>query len=87
MAPIPVAKLALSPADAPAKSALRELNGSLYLLAANKSKEPQSVRFSGAPLSGRQEVSYETHSAAVEANMLADDFSSFGVHLYESDKR
>ena len=88
MAPIPVAKLALSPADAPVEFALRELNGSLYLLAANKSKEPQSVRFSGAPLAGRQaKVLYETHSAAVEGDTLADDFSSFGVHLYELDKR
>ncbi len=88
MAPIPAAKLALSPADAPVEFALRELNGSLYLLAANKSKEPQSVRFSGAMLAGRQaKVLYEILATAVEGDTLADDFSPFGVHLYELDKR
>jgi hypothetical protein len=88
MAPAPAAKITLSPADAPVEFALRESNGKLYLLTANKSDRPQSVRFSGAPLAGRQaKVLYETHSAAVEGDTLADDFSPFAVHLYALDKR
>jgi hypothetical protein len=55
----------------------------LYLIAANKSPQPQSVRFSGGALSGRRaKVLHETHSAAVQANSLADEFPAFGVHLY-----
>ena len=87
MAPAPAAKLTLSPADAPVEFALRESNGKLYLLAANKSDRPQSVRFTGAPLAGRRaKVLYETHSAALEGDTLAADFAPFAVHLYELDK-
>ena len=88
MAPAPAAKLTLSPADAPVEFALRESNGKLYLLTANKSDRPQSVRFSGVPLTGRQaKVLYENHSAAVDGDTLADEFSPFAVHLYELDMR
>jgi hypothetical protein len=88
MAPAPAAKLTLAPADVPVEFALRESNGKLYLLTANKSDRPQSVRFTGSPLAGRQaKVLYETHSAAVEGDTLADDFSPFAVHLYELNRR
>jgi hypothetical protein len=87
MAPTPAAKLTLSPADAPVEFALRELRGSLYLIAANKSVHPQSVRFSGPLLAGRRaKVLYETHSAAIEGDSLTDDFAPFAVHLYALDK-
>jgi hypothetical protein len=88
MAPASAAKLTLSPADAPVEFALRESNGKLYLLTANKSDRPQSVRFTGSPLAGRQaKVLYETHSAVMNADTLADDFSPFAVHLYELNRR
>ena len=63
---------------------LRESGGKLYLIAANKSDRPQSVRFSGPALSGRRaKVLYEEHAAEIKGDVLADDFSAFGVHLYE----
>jgi hypothetical protein len=35
-------------------------------------------------LSGRRaKVLYETHSAAIQGDTLADEFPAFGVHLYE----
>ncbi len=83
LAPAPAGKLTLSPADAPVDFTVRELNGRLYLLAANKSEHPQSVRFSGALLAGRRAtVLYQTHSAAIEGSTLADDFPPLAVHLY-----
>jgi hypothetical protein len=87
MAPASAAKLTLSPAAAPVEFALRDLNGKLYLLAANKSDHRQSVRFTGAPLAARRaKVLYETRSSVLEGNTLADDFTPFAVHLYELDK-
>ena len=88
MAPVPSAKLALSPANAPIEFALRELDGKLYLIAANKSDHPQSIRFTGVPLADRRaSVLYEAHTAALEGDTLADDFTPFAVHLYELDPR
>lgn len=88
MAPPSAAKLTLSPANAPVEFALRESNGKLFLIAANKSGHQQSVRFTGAPLVGcRATVLYETHSAAIQADTLADDFAPFAVHLYELEKQ
>jgi hypothetical protein len=88
MAPVSAAKLTLSPPDGPVEFALRELNGKLYLIAANKSDHAQSVRFTGAALADRQaKVLYETHSATIEGDTLADDFAPFAVHLYEIGKR
>jgi hypothetical protein len=88
MAPAPAAKLTLSPADAPVEFALREANGKLYLIVANKSDHPQPVRFSGAALAGRRaKVLYESHTATVEGDTLTDDFPPFAVHIYELDKQ
>ena len=50
MAPACAAKLSISPADAPVEYTLREAEGMLYLLAANKSVRPQTVKFSGGAL-------------------------------------
>ncbi len=42
------------------------------------------MRFTGSALSGRQaKVLYETHSATVQGDTLADKFPAFGVHLYQ----
>jgi hypothetical protein len=77
------APLAVSPAGAPVECAVRELDGKLYLLAANKSDQPQSVGFSGAVLKGRRaEVMFESHSAAISGDSLTDQFEPYGVHVY-----
>jgi len=84
MAPACAAKLSISPSDAPVEYALRELEGRLYLLAANKSILPQTVRFSGSALTGkRAQVLSEAHLAVVEGDSLADDFPPLGVHVYK----
>ena len=84
LAASPAARLTMSPAEAPVEFALRELDGKLYLLAANKSEHPQSVRLSGGVLKGqRPTVLYETHPAAIEDDSLADNFAPFGVHVYK----
>jgi hypothetical protein len=84
MAPGGTAKLVLSPASAPVSYALRELGGKLYILAANKSDRAQAVRFTGSPLKGkRAQVLYEERQTAVAGDVLADEFTPFGVHLYK----
>jgi hypothetical protein len=86
MAPHPDANVALSPSDAPVDFTLREHEGKLYLIAANKSSQPQSVRFSGEILRSRKvEPLFETHPVKVEGDSLADEFTSLGVHLYKLD--
>jgi len=50
----------------------------------NKSDRPQSVRFTGSALDGRRaKALYEIHTARVQDDSLADDFSAFGAHLYK----
>lgn len=88
MAPASPTKLTLSPANAPVEFTLRDFDGKLYLIAANKSDLPQSIRFTGASLAGRRvKLLHELHSAAIEAGTLTDNFTPFAVHLYELDKR
>ena len=83
MAPPSAAKLAMSPADAPVEFALRELDRKLYLVVANKSEHPQSVRLTGSALKGRRaSVLYETATASIKEETLAVDFIPFGVHVY-----
>jgi len=81
----PVAdKIKLSPADAPVEFTLRELNGNLYILAANKSQRTQSVRFAGSALAGKKvNVLYEDCAAAIHENTLSGDFGPFAVHVYK----
>jgi hypothetical protein len=84
LSPAARATLTLSPADAPMEFTLRESGGKFYLIAANKSDRPQSVRFTGSVLSGRRVTTlYETYSAAIQGDTLADEFPAFGVHLHE----
>jgi hypothetical protein len=86
MAPCGTAKLTLAPAEAPVEFALREWEGKLYLIAANKSDRAQSVRFTGSALQGKHvQVLYETHPAALQEDTLPADFGPFGVHLYRLD--
>ncbi len=86
MASRPAAKLEMSPAGAPVEFTDRQLDGKIYLLAANKSDRPQKVRFSGEALKGRKvQVLHETHQAEMEGNSVTDDFPAFGVHVYRFD--
>jgi hypothetical protein len=80
----PAAKLSISPASGPLEFTLRDWEGKIYLIAANKSTHPQSVRFSGPAIAGkRAEVLYENHSATVQGDSLPDEFGPLGVHVYK----
>jgi hypothetical protein len=84
MAPAVADKPTLSPADAPVEFATRQLDGKLYLIAANKSDKPQSVRFSASWLKGRKvQVLYETHPASTEGESMSDQFAPLAVHVYQ----
>lgn len=84
VAPASTPQFALSPPNAPVEFSARELGGKLYLLAANKSVQPQSVQFSSPALKGRQvKVLYEIHAAAIAGDMLKDEFAPLGVHVYQ----
>ena len=83
MGKIPPSKPTLVPADAPVEFALREAGGKRYLIAANKSDQPQTVRFTETSLAGKQpHVMFENHSAKIEGGALPDDFGPYGVHIY-----
>jgi hypothetical protein len=76
-------KISLTPSDAPVEFATRELNGAVYLLAANKSGREQKLRFSGDALAGRKvHVLYEEHAATMRGDTLEDQFEPYGVHVY-----
>jgi hypothetical protein len=72
----------------PVELALRDFKAKLCLIAANKSDRPESIRFTGASVTGRRvRILNEIHSSAIEADTLVNDFTPFAVHLYELDKR
>ena len=74
----------LSPAGAPIEFATRQMDGKIYLIAANKSPSAQQVHFQSALFQGRKpRVLYEEHAAHLEGDSLADDFQPLGVHIYE----
>ncbi len=86
MAPQAATKLEISPPGAPVEFTTRELDGKIYLFAANKSGQAQQVRFSGAALKDRKvQVLYESHPAQIDGDSLTDDFPAFGVHVYRFD--
>jgi hypothetical protein len=83
MAPCSPAKLELAPTNAPVEFITRQLEGKLYLLAANKSGQSQPVRFTGEALRNRKaQTLYEDHAAKVDGATLTDEFSAFAVHVY-----
>ena len=86
MAPAFSDKPALFPSDAPVECAVRQLEGKLYLIAANKSIRPQSLRFSASWLKGRHiQVLYETHPASIEGDSMSDEFAPLAVHVYQME--
>ncbi len=87
MAPPPADKLTVTPAASPVQFSTRELDGRLYILAANQSTRPQTVTFSGAALAGkRAEVRYETHPVSIQGESLEDNFSPLESRLYVIEK-
>jgi hypothetical protein len=84
MSPAAKGKITLLPKNGMVEFASREADGKIYLIAANKSPLPGKARFTSPLFKGRQaHVLYEDHTAQVEGDSLSDDFSPFGVHLYE----
>ncbi|HEY3913061.1 MAG TPA: hypothetical protein VGN61_01135 [Verrucomicrobiae bacterium] len=84
MAPTAGVHVALSPSDAPVDFTTREFGGKLYLIAANKSVNPQTVKFAAPELAGRHvELLYEPRPAAIEGNALNDTFEPLGVRVYK----
>jgi hypothetical protein len=86
MAPPAAGKLELTPANAPVEFTTRELDGKIYLIAANKSGQPQKARWQGDLLQGRKAATmFEDHPVKVEGGTLSDDFPAYAVHVYRLD--
>jgi hypothetical protein len=84
MAPQASSKPKVSPPDAPIEFTTRESNGTFYVIAANKSVHPQTVRVASPAFASKHaQVLYETHSATIEGDSLKDEFDAFGVHIYK----
>ncbi|HVV00085.1 MAG TPA: hypothetical protein VHH88_01905 [Verrucomicrobiae bacterium] len=82
MAPKGSAEIKQSPADAPVEFTTREYQGSLYVIAANKSSQPQSVVFSDGILGGKQpQVLFEPGDAKISGNDLKCALKPFGVQV------
>ncbi len=83
MAPKAAATIGLTGTNSPIEFTTRELDGKIYLIAANKSAKPQQARWRGEGLRGRKAATlFEDHPAKVEADELSDSFEGFGVHVY-----
>jgi hypothetical protein len=86
MSPKPLGMANVSPAKSPVEFTLREVGGTNYLIAANKSPQPQTVTFRGSVLKNRNvKVLFEEHRANVRGDALKDQFEGFGVHVYQLD--
>ncbi len=83
MAPAGLWNITLLPTNAPIQFVTRELDGKTYLIAANRSEHPQSAKFSGELFKDKHaRVLYETGSATIAGDSLADEFVPLGVHVY-----
>ncbi len=79
----PAKKPTMTPPDAPVEFAMHELNGVLYLFAANKSGRAQKVSFDSNSFAGKKvAVLNEKHTATLKGNTLEDSFTSYAVHIY-----
>jgi hypothetical protein len=84
MAPSSAEKVEIFPANGPIEFATRESGNKMYLIAANKSPNPQSVRFSSPSLANKKAlVLFEHRVTPIAGNVLADSFEPFGVHIYQ----
>lgn len=79
-------KLQLTTTNAPIEFATRELDGKTYIIAANKSSQPQKACWEGSALSGKHvKTLFEDHPAKTAGDVLSDDFPAFAVHIYSLD--
>lgn len=84
LAPAAAADETMTPPRSPVKSAWREFNGALYILAANPARTPQTVTFRSHALRGHQaEVLFESRRAAINGDALGDQFAPLAVHVYK----
>ena len=84
MAKATAGKITVTPSDAPVEFATRELNGAMYLLAANKSGREQKVGFNSEILATKKvSVLYEKHVATLQGDRLDDSFAPYGVRVYK----
>jgi hypothetical protein len=84
MSPKSTATFTLVPSDSPVEFAAHELDGKLYVFAANKSDHPQKASLSSKAFQGsKAKVLYEDHTVQQNSDSFADDFQPFGVHVYE----
>src|SRR4051794_26606890 len=83
MAMVPKQRLSISPTNAPVEVALRQDTKGVYVIAANKSPQAQTVKLSGTLLKGKKaDVLFEKeHAAGVQGETLEDNFDAFGVHV------
>ena len=83
MAAQPEDRIMMSPTNAPIEFAVRQSDGAIYLMAANKSPVSQQVTFSGSILGGKKaSVLFEQHSVGVTQDSLKDQFDALSVHVY-----
>ncbi len=80
------AKITMMPTNAPIEFATRELNGALYLFAANKSGQGQTIKFSSPALAGKiVAVLHEQHTVTLKGDTLTDEVKPYGVHVYRME--
>jgi hypothetical protein len=76
-------KIEMNPPNAPVEFTTRELEGTKYLIAANKSSEPQSVTFSSDLFKGKHpKILFENEQKPETTNGVSRvSFVPFGVHV------
>ena len=83
MAPPASGKLELTSTSGAMDFTTRELDGKLYLIAANKSEHPQKATWQGDLLRDKKATSmFEDHPVKIEGDVLSDDFPAYAVHVY-----
>ena len=84
MAPLSSHKVEMVPPNVPVEFTTRQLDGKLYIIAANKSPQAQSVHFTANGIKGRKvQVLYETQPASIQGDSMADEFGPLAVHVYQ----
>jgi hypothetical protein len=85
MAPTSSEKISVGPEGGPIEFVVRESQGKLFLIAANKSpKETVTVTFSGKAVEGkRAQALYEKFPATISGETLKCTFEPLGVHIFK----